>query len=113
MATTLTIQPESVPLHLDDAGCYRVGGTRVSLELIVAAFEQGATAEEIVQRYPTLGLADVYGVIAFFLRHQDEVNAYVARRDEEQAALRVEIEAQPANQALRRRLLERKRQGLT
>jgi hypothetical protein len=34
-------------------------------------FKQGATAEEIVYRYPSLKLADLYAAIGFYLNHLD------------------------------------------
>jgi uncharacterized protein (DUF433 family) len=56
-------QTERLPLTADGQGVIRVAGTRVTLETVALAFERGATAEEIVQQYPTLGLADVYSVL--------------------------------------------------
>jgi uncharacterized protein (DUF433 family) len=55
---------EPVPLQTDADGVIRIGGTRVTLDTLAAAFDAGATAEEIVQQYPSLALADVYSVIA-------------------------------------------------
>jgi uncharacterized protein (DUF433 family) len=69
-AMTLVIDSEPVPLAVDVEGVARVGGTRVTLDTLVAAFEQGATAEEIAQQYPSLGLADVYAVIGYYLRRR-------------------------------------------
>jgi hypothetical protein len=46
------------PIAKDDDGVLRVAGTRVTLDSIVAAFDLGATPEEIVQRYPSIQLAD-------------------------------------------------------
>ena len=65
---SLVIAAEVVPLKLDQDGVARVGGTRVTLESLLAAYCQGATAEEIAQRYPAVALSDVYAVIAYFLR---------------------------------------------
>ena len=48
----------------------------------------------MVRVYDTLGLADVHAVIAFYLRHRDEVRAYLKRRAEEAEALRAKIEAE-------------------
>ena len=48
------------------------GGTRVTLEAIVAAFSDGATAEEIAQDFPAVSLSDVYAVISYYLRHRSE-----------------------------------------
>jgi hypothetical protein len=36
-----------------------------------------------VQRYPTIALSDVYTVIAYYLRHQDEIERYLARREQQ------------------------------
>jgi len=59
------ISPEIIPLQADADGVIRVAGTRVTLETLIAAFSDGATAEEIVQQYPSLTLADVYSVIGY------------------------------------------------
>ena len=67
---------------------------RVSLDLIVEQYENGTTPEDMVRSYDTLGLADVYAVIAYYLRHRDEVRAYLKRREEEAEALRAKIEAE-------------------
>ncbi len=61
---SLVIVDEPIPLETDADGVVRVGGTRVTLDTVVAAFNEGATAEEIVSQYPTLHLADVYAVIS-------------------------------------------------
>jgi hypothetical protein len=42
---------ERVPIHTDADGVVRIAGTRVTLDTIVAAFDAGATAEEIAQQY--------------------------------------------------------------
>ena len=54
---TLMIAAEPIPLEADGEGVVRVGGTRVTLDTVVAAFNEGATAEEIVYQYPSLDLA--------------------------------------------------------
>ncbi|HEY4014231.1 MAG TPA: DUF433 domain-containing protein [Polyangiaceae bacterium] len=96
------------PLVIGSDGVIRVSGTRVSLETVVVTFEAGATAEEIVQRYPSLELAAVYAVIAYVLDHRDEVTAYVAKRHEATRTLRSEIEAHFPPQGIRERLLARR-----
>jgi uncharacterized protein (DUF433 family) len=48
---------EAPPLKADGSGGLRVGGTRVLLEMVIRAFQDGATAETIVQRYPSLELS--------------------------------------------------------
>ncbi|MBA4063800.1 MAG: hypothetical protein C0501_08825 [Isosphaera sp.] len=89
----LNIQPEAPPLRVDETGTVRVGATRVILELVVHAFRDGATPEQIVQDYDTLDLADVYSVVGYYLRHRVEVDAYLAERAREGEELRKRIEA--------------------
>jgi hypothetical protein len=44
----LSFITETLPLQADADGAVRVGKTRVTLDTVVAAFSNGATAEEIV-----------------------------------------------------------------
>jgi uncharacterized protein (DUF433 family) len=90
-------------------GVMRVGGTRVTLDTILAAFSKGATAEEIAQQYPSVSLADVYQVIAYFLRHTSEVETYLTRRREEDLEVRRANEARWPPDGIRARLLARRR----
>ena len=80
MLMTLAIVAESAPLQANEDGAILVGKTRVTLDTVVAVFNQGATAEEVVYRYPSLSLADVYATIAFYLKHQLEVEGYLQQR---------------------------------
>src|SRR5262249_9955414 len=67
--------------------------------------------EGIVHNYPSLRLADVHAVLAYYLRHPDEVNAYLQRRRQEAGELRRQIEAgQQDRAALRAKLLARRAQ---
>lgn len=94
-----SIQPEAPPLRLDEQGVWRVGSTRVLLELLVIAHLNGETPEEIVQRYPTLALPDVYSVIAFYLNHREEVDDYINTRNLEAQELRSWFEARQTQQS--------------
>jgi len=89
----------------------RVAGTRVSLDSVVFAFDEGATAEEIAQAYPTLDLATIYSVIGYYLQNRAEVEQYLEQRKVEREELRKEIEAKFNPQGLRERLLARRRQS--
>ncbi|WP_445635078.1 DUF433 domain-containing protein [Nostoc sp. DSM 114161] len=105
---TLLIMAEPAPLKSNEHGVVIVGKTRVTLDTIVAVFQQGATAEEIVYRYPSLDLADVYATIAFYLNHQAEVEAYLQQRRQQSQEIRAINQATYEPQALRDRLLARK-----
>jgi uncharacterized protein (DUF433 family) len=88
-----TPQTETPPIREDASGALRVGESRVLLELVIRAFQDGATAETIVQRYSTLTLPDVYGVIAYYLRHRGEIEDYLGRREQLAQDVRQRIEA--------------------
>jgi uncharacterized protein (DUF433 family) len=108
---SLTIQVEPVPLRADESGAIRVGDSQVVFDLVIRAFNNGADPESIVHSYPTLNLADVYAAIAYYLRHREEVDAYLQARREQAEQLRQEIEAkQPGRTELRVKLLARKAQ---
>jgi uncharacterized protein (DUF433 family) len=107
-AMGLMITHEPVPLQTTEEGVIRVAGTRVTLDTVVAAFEQGATAEEIVQQYPSLHLADAYAVISYYLRHRPEVETYLAERDQISRRVRLGNEGQFDPAGLRARLLARR-----
>jgi uncharacterized protein (DUF433 family) len=81
-SVSVSLQAEAPPLREDESGALRVGKSRVLLDLVIGSFEDGATPEAIVQQYSTLALGDVYAVIAYYLRHRDEVQAYMERREE-------------------------------
>lgn len=92
----------------DAEGTIRVGGTRVTLETVIAAFQSGATAEQIAQDYPSLSLADIYTVIGIYLRHRGAVESYLERQRTEAEQIRAQIESKPETQLIRQQLLARR-----
>src|SRR5438045_4858323 len=86
----LTIVAQQPPLTPDGDGVIRVGHTRVTLDTVIAAFNDGASAEEIAQQYPALTLADVYATVAYYLNHKNDVDTYL--RTGEQVARQVQAE---------------------
>lgn len=105
---TLAILAEPAPLTINLDGVVKVGGTRVTLDTIITVFKQGATAEEIVCRYPSLRLGDVYASIAFYLNHQEDVEAYLQQRQQQAQEIRQMNETRFDPQGLRDRLLSRR-----
>ena len=104
----LLIEITPIPLEADADGVVRVGGTRVTLDTIVAAFREGATAEEIVYQYPSLNLADVYSVIGYYLQRRSDVETYLHRRQQEMDKVREQNEARFDPHGIRDRLLARR-----
>ena len=105
------MQTDPLPLRIDEHGAIRVGDSQVLLDIVIREFNNGAEAEAIAHGYPTLRLADVYGAIAYYLRHRQEIDEYLHVRRQEAETLRQEIEAkQPSRVELRAKLLARKAQ---
>src|SRR5580692_10022617 len=94
LANGLPLHTEVPPLRVDEGGAVRVGTSRISLDCVVEQYENGMTPEDMVRAYDTLVLADFHAVIAYYLRHRDEVRAHLKRREEEARDLRARIEAE-------------------
>jgi hypothetical protein len=92
--TTLDFEPLTVvvPLREEPPGVFRVGQSRVLLELVLRAFKAGATPEAIVQSYDTLKLADLYAVVTRYLANPAPFEAYLRQCDEAAAETRRKIE---------------------
>ena len=74
-------------------GVFRVGKSRVLLELVLRAFQHGETPEGIVRSYRSLELADVYAVISRYLANPAPFDEYLWRCDEEAEAVRRKLES--------------------
>lgn len=100
---------EPFPLETGADGVIRVRGTRVTLDTVWAAFQEGATAEEIVQQYPTLSLADAYQAIGYCLRNGQALAGYLSKRNESCEEIRSSNESRWPPEGIRARLLARRR----
>lgn len=106
--TSVAIEPEPVPLVRDSVGRLMVPGTRISLDILVAAFKRGESPEAIHDDYETVPLADVYAILSYYLRHRPQIEAYLAEQAGEGAGLQARMEeAHPMPDGLRARLLAR------
>lgn len=104
---TLIIEAQQLQLRLHADGVVRVAGTRVTLETVVTAFKQGATAEEIAQQYDSLELGQIYSVIGFYLQQTAQVENYLREAQRKAEAVQRAHEAQHDPQGIRQRLLAR------
>jgi len=111
MRVTISIEAQPAPLSVDSSGTVRVGGTRLTLDAVVDAYKRGDTPQEIVTAFPGIDLADAYAIIAYYLRHRPDVEAYLQEQEAKAAAMRQKIEARQGSQAgLRERLFSRRAQ---
>ena len=78
---TLTLEAQPLPLRTDERSTVRIGKTRITLDLLIEAFESGDRPEEIVAQIPTLDLGDVYAVLAFYLHNRTAVDEYLAAQE--------------------------------
>lgn len=105
---SLEINTESFSLLTDRDGVVRVGGTRVTLDTIIEAFQEGATAEEIAQQYDSLQLGDIYAVIGYYLKNRSEIEVYLRKRQNKAKKIRKWNEDQFDPHGIRKRLLARR-----
>lgn len=105
---TITVVPVEVPLVEDARGVLRVANTRVSLDIVVNCFLAGQSPEEIAEQYPTLELADLYAVLAYYLRHTAVVDEYLAAQAADADRARSGWEARVLPNGIRGRLLSRR-----
>jgi uncharacterized protein (DUF433 family) len=105
---SLSVAAEPVPFIVGADGVARIGGTRVTLDTVVRAFERGESAEQIGAAYPVLRPADVYAVIAYYLRHRAEVEEYLRFRQRQVEDAHRLIESQPGRTELHERLKARR-----
>ena len=71
----------------------------------------GATAEQIVQQFPSVSLADVYASIAYYLHHTQEVDAYLTARRDQAGQLQAQIDARFDPKGIRDRLPTRRKRS--
>jgi uncharacterized protein (DUF433 family) len=105
---TLSVAADTVPIRVDPGGVALVGDTRVPLDTVVYEFQDGTSPEEIVRRFDTLQLPDVYAVIAYYLRNKGDVDAYLEDRRRVAAEVRAEAERRFPPEEFRARLLKRR-----
>jgi uncharacterized protein (DUF433 family) len=106
---TLTAQP--APITVAEDGVLRIADTRVRLDTVIGAFNAGSAPEEILLKYPTLDLTDIYAVITYYLWHRDEVEAYLRERVQQAEGVQKENEARFPAAGVRDRLLSRRKGG--
>ncbi len=83
-------------VRTDEHGAMRIGQTRVLLESVIYAFQEGHSPETIRQEYPALSLEEVYGTIAFYLANRECVHQYLERQERLWNDLRQKAEQSPS-----------------
>ncbi len=93
-------------IRFDEDGVAWIDDTRVKvIEVAVDRIAHGSSPEEIHFQYPHLSLAQIYGALAYYYDHKDEMDGEIERRRREADALAAEI----SDPGLRQKLLDLKR----
>jgi uncharacterized protein (DUF433 family) len=101
------VQVPAVTLRRDDHGVMRVGETRVRLDTVLTAWKQGDSPEQIAENFDALDLAEIYGVISYYLSNRAETDKYLIQNREAGERLRAENQARFPSAGVRERLLAR------
>ena len=68
-------------------GRLRIDGTRMTVNQIVTLYNQGMTAEQVVERYPQRSLNEIFTVFAWYLDNKDEFDRELAEEAAEEQRL--------------------------
>ena len=101
---------QNIPLTVTDDGSIRIMGSRVSLESVLHHYKAGATPEQIACKFPSLRLADIYTVVAYYLNHREPIEEYLREVETAGDVVQGEVEHpeyQAAMHEIRKRLLTR------
>ena len=91
-------------LSQNSNGEIRLAGHRIGLFHVVHYYNEGCSPEMLACQYPSLPLALIHKVIAFYLENREEVDAYVATCRDELSRQRTTNPRRIDVEALRRRL---------
>jgi len=97
-----------LPVRVEPNGAVRIGDTRVTLEVVLEAFLQGETPEQVVEGYPTLSLADVCCLYAYYCANTQLFEEYLESSRQQSQAIREAIESAYPTESLRKRIKQKR-----
>ena len=71
----------------------RIAGTRFSVQQVAVLHKEGLSAQEIVNEYEFLTLAQVYAALAYYYANREEIESYLAEEEAEYDRLVAESRA--------------------
>src|SRR5262249_24325626 len=95
----------------DADGYIHVARHRIGLQDVVYYYNEGHSAEALAEMFPTLTLALIHKLIAFYLENQANVDAYVASCEAAIVLQRAAAPRGPDVAELRRRLATKQTAG--
>jgi uncharacterized protein (DUF433 family) len=88
----------------DADGFIHLVGHRIGLQDIAYYYNEGCSAEDLCEIFPTLPLVLVHKLLVFYLENVEEVNGYIATCETEMERQRAAAPRGPDLAELRRRL---------
>jgi uncharacterized protein (DUF433 family) len=88
----------------DADGDIYLKGHRIGLQDVVHFYNEGYSPEQLLEAFPTLSLALIHKIVAFYLENRAEVDAYVSQHEAEMERQRAGAVRGPDAAELRRRL---------
>ncbi len=104
------ILPDFIVQYAD--GSIHLAGHRIGLQDVVYYYNEGCSAEELCEVFPTLPLAMIHKVLGFYLENVVEVDGYVAGCEAEMETQRAAAPRGPDRAELRRRLAAKQTAGV-
>jgi uncharacterized protein (DUF433 family) len=115
MINPITSTSIDIPLRQESDGTIRVGKTRVTLDVVIEAYLNGSSADQIAQDIDVLEASDVHVVVGYYLAHKAEIDAYLKQREEEATEIRRKWEklhpSKPLSKATLKARLTQRKQG--
>lgn len=98
------------PLTQLPNGSIRVTGSRVTLDVLMNLIKQGFTAEKINDCFPSVSVAQISSIMAWYRNHKAEAEEYLVVQQAKAEKLREMIESQPSYAALQEKIRQRRAQ---
>ena len=73
-----------------------IASTRIRVDLVVQAFQERMTAEQITADYPPLTLGQIYSALAYYYDHKYEMNQKIAEAQRFEEEMRLTHDSGPA-----------------
>src|SRR5688572_22778596 len=87
---------------IDDRGNARIEGSRIKvIHLVMERMANGWSPEELQRQFAHLTLAQIYGAVAYYYAHQEELDAKIKESIELAKKMRAEAGESPLVKRLR------------
>ncbi|MEX0781740.1 MAG: DUF433 domain-containing protein [Dehalococcoidia bacterium] len=104
---TFEIASDPVPLDKWEDGSIRVSGTRLQYYLFLELFKDGDGPSDLHEAFPFLSMGTIHLLIGYYLQHQDELDRWLAKVDQEIEEIRSWWDERYPQAGLKERLLAR------